>query len=324
MEPPIPPFMGSTSLIPSLAAQLVEAGTHVIKDKNLWKMIITYEGFRRVMPAKQDLLWDKNRPINAQKVQAIKTDYQRNGSSHLINATITIGTIQGFQPKILDGQHRFEAYSQLFNLDQDNLLLIDLVDYANEDERFHDFLRINTNTPLPEIYRDISDRSSFNRCLAERLRTQIMALFSQHFSAARDEPYNLNAIELKERLYASLLRHTVAYENAEAFPVDFITYLQCPILFPPQVEAYPLLALDLRYCQKVNKEGGLYQCEHRPKPGGNYCGLHKRVGCKTPDFDGIHVRQTLFQRASRFMLWFNYTWIDRIQNQIHIKKEFPF
>ena len=101
-------------------------------------------------------LWNKNRPIDDNKVSEIVSTIETAMEKGLStpNKEITIGTVLQQDPVIMDGQHRCHAFRQLTGVK----FKIQLINYQTEEERFEGFKEINSNTALPDYYKDQDSR----------------------------------------------------------------------------------------------------------------------------------------------------------------------
>lgn len=103
-------------------------------------------------------LYERNRPIDKEKVMEIiehENKYMRKyGTYDFHLSKINLGTVNGKDIKILDGQHRIKA---AINLEGDVECDIAVTDYNTEKDRFDAYLTINKNTIVDEFYKTSDD-----------------------------------------------------------------------------------------------------------------------------------------------------------------------
>lgn len=90
---------------------------------------ITIGNFSKVFPNLNDILWDKQRPINQEIVTEIIQDLDsKSKDTQSVNQIVFIATVNHQNPKILDGQHRLCA---MYRMDLSTTFLIQFTNFKD-------------------------------------------------------------------------------------------------------------------------------------------------------------------------------------------------
>lgn len=117
-------------------------------------VLITVGNFIKKWPDPAEFLWEKQRNINQERVDEIITYLDsKTADTQVVNQCITIALVNNEEPRIIDGRHRLWALSQM---DENTKFFIQCVNFSNNDERFIEFVKINSNTPLPDYYKSVT------------------------------------------------------------------------------------------------------------------------------------------------------------------------
>ncbi len=102
----------------------------------------------------QSINYDRNRPVDDQRVETIRKKYEDNYSkfrTYTFFGQIILGLVQGSDPRILDGQHRLSALEKISEDSHEFMIVI--INYDSEADRFEGFTEINSNLSLPDMYK---------------------------------------------------------------------------------------------------------------------------------------------------------------------------
>jgi hypothetical protein len=262
-----------------------------------------------------DLLWNKQRPINQDVKSAILDNIISKDALNghrLINMIITIATVNGNDPKVIDGQHRLAA---LENMDGDDQFIVIAIDFMDENSRFLEFININNNTSLPDLYKSITDFDSFCKNTAEitteALAREYPALLSKH-----DRNYYLHKPTIEEQLFKAFQTNNVPMEDMYLITDQILEYTKSTVLFPrikcsPVYNKYQRLVNNRTCLAQTSASNKYRQCRNAPKTNG-YCGMHKAQ--KHP-FKPIHLRSKRFSEVDPSMMFImDLDWIMHIVN----------
>lgn len=306
-----------------------------LKEKLGQKIIIGYEepcyrsiviaigDFINVFPEwEKDLIWCKQRPINENKVKEISfflKEKKKRSNVLINNQVITIGTILGKEPKILDGQHRLKALSQL---DFHNKFFLNIMDFISNEERFLEYIAMNNNTPLPDYYKSISDIDSF----WTKISDQISEIMIERYEFLKEEKgyYKFTESFIKEKIFESLKIHNVKMQDIEPIIQQFLQLLENKVIFPNTSSLnYDPVIYDINKCRsQKSRNNSKEQCCNKIKKynGKNgYCRTH--YGSKTPDFDEYEIRNQKFNllksKYEKGFFILDKDWTKKIMNLIY-------
>lgn len=225
-----------------------------------------------------ELLWDKQRPINENvKMSIIEylSNLDKDSGRRMSNMNVTVATINGSDPKIIDGQHRLAAIE---NMDRDDCFFVDVIDFMDENQRFLQFININSNTPLPSIYKSVTDHDSFCKSVSELTARKLVRKYPTLVSEVK-KPYYMNKDDIKEYIFEYLRKYNVTMCDLKTIRNDIVDATQDKNIFPRIRCHYKnenvLINKDVCLSQKTEKEKYI-QCHRLPKENG-YCGYHKMM-----------------------------------------------
>lgn len=228
-----------------------------------------------------NFLWDKQREIDIDRVNSI-IEYLDGKPVGLraSNQCVTIATVKGDDPRVIDGQHRFVS---VLKMDEDTPFLIQALDFNNNDDRFLEFVVINSNTPLPDYYKSITSRDKFYKQITDMIHIKILIAYKNIiFNVNDSRKYGfISQSNLRSGIYGAIQqRQPEMTSDIEAIVNSFMDLLKDPILFPPEVMHYPVAPLNAAKCKSSKSEMEKYiQCSCDPKDNG-FCGRH--VSMKNP------------------------------------------
>jgi hypothetical protein len=261
----------------------------------------------------EELLWDKQRPINEENVREI-VHYLDGKSSdlRLVNQMVTIATVVGGDSRIIDGQHRLKA---LLNITEDTEFQICVCDYQSNQQRFIEFCKINDNTPLPAYYKSITDYESYTRTLSDMLAKEIQTNYPHLFDNAG--VYSLNIANLTTKLYDEINRRGIEMGVFNPIIVNILQELE---RFPTQSMSYPRLPVNPNKCKcQKSQTNKMEQCPNSAKREyEGRCGTHFRS--RTDEYSTINIRNRRFEeihvhRSGYFSL--NPDWIREVFERVY-------
>ena len=279
------------------------------------------------------LKWSMQRPIEIKKVDAIiEVELNQIRRFGCITSTFAcqISTISGDDPKLTDGQHRFEALrtEEEGNLAKERILII-FTDFPSEEDRFMYFKNINENTPLPSIYKEHSE--NFFRCIAINCDASIDKWIKSERSEIErfqsETGIKLEKTKIMERLFEVCDRYTrmgvAIKEELEKRFVEELVELNNELKRRP-IEVYPKFVLT-NACVHSKKKGGGFQC-HNPRTVGDRCGKHhydcnqciKGEKCDKDEHKKIStrlIRTTMFDLIGKtlpVLMFQDYNWIEEV------------
>lgn len=320
----------------------------IYREKNACIIQVNIKDFTQNGVNWENLLWSKNRPINDDKVLDIVEVIQSNFSndiSNIENSKIFIGTVNGYDPRILDGQHRLKSWCNLHSSDQLNNhnLLITVTDYKCEKMRVNDFIRINSNTPLGDYYKDDEMYTKYiSNMMANKIYNNILLKTGQNimFVTAVDSPYKITLEGLKCKIYKELKMYEMKSEQAYFSLIDKITNLMYDKSFfsdstPSQ---YPRVAtINKQKClaQKIDSSNKysvknkaiteiFTQCNREPHNNSEFCHIHLKNKLK---FSPVLFRMKMFDHIKQnnmnifFILHHDYEWLSIIFTKLFLYQE---
>jgi len=241
-------------------------------DNNILSLCTTSQAFFTRFKL-SDLLWQKNRSIDTGKVSEIEENIQ-----HVLelgrsfpNKQVTIGTVSGRNPVIIDGQHRCHAFKLFDRLK----FRIQLIDYQSNEERFEGFKDINSNTALPEYYKD---PDSLYKNIANRLVSSLDAT-----SENGNLTLELKKDAMRTEIYDIMMQHRGSFEDC-----DLVRYIDMKVdhvmkkvsKIERWVEACKfsgdaLIPVQPGKCVCLKTKTGTMQCKHASKFSYNNKGSEK-------------------------------------------------
>ena len=243
------------------------------------------------------------------------------GGLKLVNQIVTIATVAGSDPRIIDGQHRLCA---LMNLHQGTQFFVCGADYKDENARFLEFIKINSNTPLPEMYKDITDVEGFYRRASQQVSAAICEKYSAHVGSMKGD-YVLREKDVKEAMFVGLRKRNVSMGDIVSMADSIVDELDSLVLFPQRAaHAYPIPSLRAGIC--VAQKSAADCTQQCPNPGkvefNGYCGVHK---AQKNVFSAIHTRNRKFAEmkaaGSGFFL-LDPRWVDKVLDRLFVMDVF--
>ncbi len=259
------------------------AKSYYVYSPEFIRITLTVGAFNSVIPPDSGkvhpmLLWERQRPIDQDKVREIVRTYEEGDQGYRsLNQEITIGTIGGRSPKLLDGQHRLAAMIMY-----DNEIVFDIkwTNFRDEDQRYAAFRAINSNTPLPD---HLKTADTIDQTYAKSA-AYIWDLFASRYPGADTLPHcGCSKLSFVEMLFHGLRDHVSAYSLDDA-PERFMKALEHPSLHLDSPADYHWhYNMDDGNCQAMKRDGT--RCGSRAKTykahgtgGFHVCGTHKK--CK--------------------------------------------
>lgn len=313
----------SRSLIRNDFIERVIGGSRVLVQRENYLMsLFTSMTFISTFPEWTNMLWDRQRPIEKANVDSI-LDYieGKQGGLKLVNQVVTIATVLGDDPRIIDGQHRLRA---CLDMHQETEFFVVVVDYPSANDRFIEFIKINSNTPLPAMYKDITDVNGYYKTAAKHLAEAICVQYST-FLGARTEDYSLNAKKVEEMMFEGLSKRHVPMSDIAEMCTQVLKEIESDTLFPrTSAIMYPIPSLKEGCClAQASATTELVQCPHRGKiEYGGFCGIHRAQ--KNP-FKPIHIRNKAFQLMQlkgRGFFLLNPRWIEKVLDKMFVMDVF--
>jgi hypothetical protein len=151
--------------------------------------------------------------------------------------------------------------------------IISICDFQSEEERFREFVSINSNTPLPEYYKAITNYDGYCKVIA----TQIFRELKERYpDLVRQEVYFIQRKDEND-IYAALRRVNVPmHGNIPEIVRQFMELSYCKKLFPAINSRYPTPYVNPDKCKAQRSKDKLEQCPN-PKGDGDYCTQYHRT-----------------------------------------------
>jgi len=283
---------------------------------------------------KETLIWNKQRPINAEKVDQIYQSYRDNIKDMMyfsISPVISVGTVKGKDPKIIDGQHRLSALELWVGPNDVGFMIpFHIADYPDDNLRFKAFVDVNSNTQLPEIYKVISDKDVRQRKLAEECINAIKQLEilkahtiipSNVVTAMHIPKFNIEVckdkiftciksknsdikltgdIESQFASFSSNFRNIIIKYNDELSGLGITSFNKDGLIHP-------------NLCISCENKNSKKQCYH-PRKKNDKCLKH--AGSQTADCDSAYIREALYERVkltnSFILMYTDYSWVGDV------------
>jgi hypothetical protein len=296
-------------------------GKTLINKPEFYLGLLTVREFQDAFPTwETQFIWGRQRGINPDIVTQIVEDLTQPGREtvRLLNLNITLGTVNHRDAKIMDGQHRLHA---LMSSTENVEFTLTIANFETDNARFLEFVKINSNTPLPEFYKSITDYDSFCQNAATQITKKMTHAFP-HLFTDRPRTYYLHKPTLIEQLYVVLQQHHIpmAPDEIERFGQLLLETLTDPIVFPNAVIKYPIQPLETTRCKSQQKTGvPNVQCSNPSKTAyGGFCGIHKAG--KHP-FNGVHLRNQRHQELTPYETYFilHPTWINQAVENVTLR-----
>ena len=277
------------------------AKSHYVYSPKFVRITTCIDAFNSVIPPINGkihpmLLWEKQRPIDQNKVMEIVKTYEEGDIDfRSLNQEIIIGTINGQSPKLLDGQHRLAAMILHGGIVFD----IKWTDFKDEDQRYAAFRAINSNTALPD---HLKTADTIDETYA-RSAAYTWELFNRKYPGADTVTYcGCPKVSFIELLFHGFREHVSAYSLDDA-PERFMGALEHPSLHLSNPADYHWhYNMNDGNCQAMKKDG--IRCGSRAKSykahgtgGFHVCGTHKNANCTM--FSATNLRTTLYERLQR-------------------------
>lgn len=297
------------------------AGNSLVSEPEFFLGMLTVKQFQDAFPTwDTEFIWGRQRGVNPDIVSLIVDDLTLPGREgiRLMNLNITIGTVNHHDARIMDGQHRLHA---LMSSMEDIKFMLSIVNFKDDDARFLEFIKINSNTPLPEFYKSITGYDSYCQKAATQIVEAMRETYPELFSPI-PKVYYLHQQTLVEQFYTVFQKHRIpmAPDEIEQHLQMLFDVLLDPSVFPSQITKYPVPVLDIRRCKSQKRVGEpTLQCPHQGKAEhGGFCGIHKTG--RTP-FNGIHLRNTRHQELAPHGTLFvlNPDWIDKAVENVALR-----
>lgn len=311
------------SLIRNDFFELITTGSHVLLSReNYLLCLFTSLRFITTFPTWTNMLWERQRPIEDANVKQI-LDYveEKQGGLKLVNQVVTIATVLGDDPRIIDGQHRLRA---CLDMHQGTEFFVVVADYPTANDRFIEFIKINSNTPLPAMYKDIADVDGYYKMSAKYIAEAICTKYPD-CTGSRTDDYCLHSKKVEEQLFDGLAKRHVPMSDIAEMCLRLLDEIESDVMFPrTSAIMYPTPSLKEGYCfAQQNATSDFVQCSSRGKPEhGGFCGTHKAQ--KHP-FNPIHIRNKAFQlmqtRKRGFFL-LDPRWIDKVLDKMFVMDMF--
>lgn len=273
-------------LIPNmLFAKMDEAleasGGILYRSANFRKYLCDADFFTLFRDWRGTFMWDRQRQINEETVgDIVRSLESKDAEIMLMDMDIRIGMLLGDDPKIIDGQHRLAAMEQM---GKDAKFIVSIYNFQTEEARFKEFVMINSNTPLPEYYKAITDRDSYCKTLAMKIFAVLKEEYKDFYKHAQ---YFLRPTDENE-IYVALKHVGVQMDiDIDRKVKEFLETCKSAGLFPDVRARYVEVRANLDKCQAQHSKDNLNQCSNRKKDGTEYCGVHQKCGqagstCKT-------------------------------------------
>lgn len=267
----------------------------------------------------KELLWDKQRSINSDQVNEI-INYvdQKSMETKSVNQFVFIATINGLDPKLIDGQHRLKA---LLSMDDEIGFIIQCVDYEDENERFLDFIKINSNTPLPDFYKSISSHESYCQVLSKEITDNLLINYPFLETKSISGRYGyLSHTKTRDSIFDHLRERSIPMSCDVSMSIvpTFISIVGDKVLFPSRVSSYPVPTINPDLCHANSSKVIRHeQCSYKKKHG-DFCGVHKNSDKKklfNPRFKRNHRFEELKIYDSGFFV-LNSRWLDIVMEKI--------
>jgi hypothetical protein len=278
-------------------------------------------GFIETFPKWANMLWDRQRPIEQSNVsQIINYTEEKQGGLKLVNQIVTIATVIGDDPRIIDGQHRLQA---CLDMHQDTEFYVVVADYKTANDRFIEFIKINSNTPLPAMYKDITDVDGYYKKTAKHIAETICGKYPDCIGS-RTEDYCLHSRKIEEMLFEGLTKRHVSMMDIAEMSLRFLTEIESDMFPRTSAIMYPVPSLKEGCClAQRNATSELIQCCNSGKlEHGGFCGIHKAQ--KNP-YKPIHIRNKSFQlmqtKGHGFFL-LDPRWIEKVLDKMFVMDTF--
>jgi hypothetical protein len=226
----------------------------------------------------EKFIWDRQRPIDKQRVIEMR-DYFDNKKDFLkqTNQIVTFAMVGNEDPKIIDGQHRLSA---ILGMDSGFGFLIQCINFDSEEERFLEFIKVNSNTPLPDYYKCITDHDSYCKTLSDNIAAAIEKKYRHLFRENKQYGY------IKRDTLAPKICKKIKKRKIDISPYivqlteNFIVLLEDKKIFPHTEVKYSLPKICPDKCQAYKSINSAFQCMHDKKGDTPYCGVHKNSSVK--------------------------------------------
>lgn len=303
----------------------LETGKVLLKRVNYVLCLITSDVFLKQFPTWDDMLWDRQRPIEQKSVDRIITyiDEKHDDGLKLINQTITIATVNGANPRIIDGQHRLSA---VLKLHHNTEFFLSCGNYTSENDRFIEFIKINSNTPLPVMYKDIFDVDDYYKTAAKYISAQIAIKYPDYIKIIHDDTsYYTTPKKIEEKMFECLQSRHVTMSDIASMAIKILHELESSSLFPRTSSlTYPCPKLKDGCClSQKNAIDHMTQCHFQGKiEYGGFCGHHKLQKHK---YNSIHIRNKVFTdmkaKGHDFFL-LDPNWCEKVIDQLFLLNDF--
>lgn len=283
-----------------------------VSSKHL-HVLITVGKFIKNWPDLTQFLWEKQRDINHERVDEIITYLDSKPvDTQAVNQCITIALVNNKEPRVIDGQHRLWALSQM---DEDTKFLIQCVNFSSNDERFIEFVKINSNTPLPDYYKSITKREEFYVVIADQYTKAILDEFPHLVSSTIKYGF-FTREQLKTEIFQELSKRNPEM-SVDIDMNEILHLLNDKTTFREAVVYYPIPSINIQKCAACrSKDNRLEQCFNSPKVDG-YCGMHKS---KKYPFQPRTLRNTRFKELDEVKSGFfilDPKWLDKVMDTLY-------
>lgn len=266
-------------------------------------------------------LWKNQRKIADDRVEDI-INYidDKDDTLKVVNQFVLFATVNGNDPRVIDGQHRLRA---VLSMDSDTEFIIQCTNYTSDENRFMEFVKVNSNTPLPDYFKDITDHGTYCKALSDKLSE---AMLDYHpfimDDTVIDKVYLIKNEEiLKTMIFKSLIDRSIPMSSdiEDNIIPSFIEIIGDISIFPKRVDIYGIPSSDPHRCQanKSVKERGV-QCPFSKKHG-EFCKKHVGNGERSR-FNPRNIRNSTFERLKHIDSGFfilNPKWLDIVLDKIY-------
>uniref|UniRef100_A0A6C0J5M6 Uncharacterized protein n=1 Tax=viral metagenome TaxID=1070528 RepID=A0A6C0J5M6_9ZZZZ len=164
-------------------------------------------------------------------------------------------------------------------MDGHSNFIIQCQNFETAEQRYIEFIKVNSNTLLPDFYKAITDHDSYYTMLSTKIVDDMKVNFPQLFNDM-DQYGFLVEQTLKEQIFAGLgSRHLPMSSEIEHHVQGFIRVTKDISIFPNTVALYCSPIANPRTCQAFKSAADkIRQCISPKKVHTDFCGRHKNNG----------------------------------------------
>jgi hypothetical protein len=322
--------------------ETIQSFTPVMKRGNVVHAYVDIcEFFEIFKDWKEQLIWNKQRPINNEKVDQIYQSYKNNIKDMMyfsISPIISIGTVKGQNPKIIDGQHRLSALELWVEPDTAGFYIpFHIADYADDNLRFRAFCDVNSNTQLPDIYKAVSDKDVRWRRMAEGCMNAIKDLdilkpytyVPSKVGVPMHVPkFNIEAC--KDKIFTYIKTKNIDIQLTgdidNELTMFFAKFQDITVKYNNELADSGITSfnkdglINPNMCIACENKNSKNQCNH-PKKKNDKCGVHD--GTQTPICDAGYVRKALYDNVTKtgsfVLMYTDYSWVGDVLDLVDNK-----